>query len=99
MWSKEVFETYVQDIHKAWEQDESELKLTATFSTFIQATFDVESKETRFEEQIRLVDIQSNGRIDFLLGDLVFEFKRAKSFNTDQQRAQLKRYLKQLKQN
>ena len=100
MWSKELFETYVQDIQRSESpnQDFSEQKLTATFSTFIQAAFDVESKETRFEKTIRLVDIQSNGRIDFLLGDLAFEFKRAQFFEKAD-RAQLKRYLKQLNLN
>ena len=97
MWTKERFETYVQDITTSWEKDDSELKLTATFSTFLQEAFGVESKQVTFEQSIRFVDIQRHGRIDLLLGDLAFEFKRRKSYD-NAPRQQLKRYLQQLKQ-
>ncbi|MGV2438175.1 MAG UNVERIFIED_CONTAM: hypothetical protein LVT10_27565 [Anaerolineae bacterium] len=63
----------------------------------MQEAFGVESKQVTFEQSIRFVDIQRHGRIDLLLGDLAFEFKRRKSYD-NAPRQQLKRYLQQLKQ-
>ncbi len=87
-----MFETYVADIKNAWETDKAEANLAALFSSFVQGAFDIQANAFVFEQTIQMADIKRRGRTDILFGDLVFEFKKNKSFKTAD-RNQLRNYL------
>lgn len=94
MLDAKVFDTYVKDVERMYDQDLAEANLTNRFATFVHDAFAIEPNEIEFEKSI-LLGLKQRGRTDILLGDLVFEFKRGKNF-AKANRNQLRDYLQQM---